>query len=179
AAAAIGCTFGALKRRLEDGRTLMRSRLARRGVTLAVTGLAAAVSDSSLPAALVEQMLRVARGAAVPAAVAHLIPSTFAARSKAVIAAAVLIGTFITGTMIALPAKPPTDVTRALPKAEPPKQSEIKRDWFNDRLPDSAVARLGTTGFVHGDHSVSHVRYSPDSRRVLSVGFSLICVWDA
>jgi RNA polymerase sigma factor (sigma-70 family) len=178
AAAQLGCTFGALKRRLEDGRALLRSRLARRGVTLAVTGLAAAVSESELPAALVEQTLTVVHGAAAPAAVADLIPSAFAARWKVLIAAAVVVGTIVTGTIIAIPAKAPTDVPRALPKAEPPKEPEIKRDWFNDRLPDGAVARLGSTAFCHGDMARGVV-YSSEGKRLLSLGHASACVWDA
>jgi RNA polymerase sigma factor (sigma-70 family) len=180
AAAQIGCTFGALKRRLEDGRNLLRDRLARRGIGLAVTGLAAAVSESRVSAALVEETLRLVHGSSVPPAIAALIPTGLAPRTNLLIATALLLGSAVTGTICAAAFLPsaPREVARALPKAEPPKPAEPKRDWFNDRLPDGAVARLGTTGFVHGDHSVDHVRYSPDGRRMLSISFALICVWD-
>src|SRR5262249_4995095 len=55
---------------------------------------------------------------------------------------------------------------------------EIKRDWFNDRLPDGAVARLGTAVFCHGD-MIRDCVYSSDGRQILSISNSLACVWDA
>ena len=49
------------RRRLEDGRNRLRSRLARRGVALAA-GFTLALSDSALPAALIEQTMQTISG---------------------------------------------------------------------------------------------------------------------
>jgi RNA polymerase sigma factor (sigma-70 family) len=65
-AAQLGCSLSTVKRRLERGRTLLRSRLKRRGLTLGVPLLAATLAAGQLsagvPAGLVPTTLRAARG---------------------------------------------------------------------------------------------------------------------
>ncbi|MFL5341787.1 MAG: sigma-70 family RNA polymerase sigma factor [Gemmataceae bacterium] len=176
AAQQLGCTFGALKRRLEDGRTRLRNRLVRRGVALSA-GLTLALCDSPLPAALVEQTLRTACGGPVPSRISSLVSGALPmihVRWKMLLGLLLVLGGVVTGTLWPAGAQPPKNTERA--KAETP--AAAKRDRFNDALPDGAVARLGSTALCHGDWSNFAV-FSVDGKRILSISFKLACVWDA
>src|SRR5262249_28271788 len=52
-----------------------------------------------------------------------------------------------------------------------------KTDRYGDPLPASAIARLGTTRFRHGDY-VASIVFSPDSKRILSISCGGIVLWD-
>jgi RNA polymerase sigma factor (sigma-70 family) len=90
AAGQLGWPLGTLKRRLEEGRARLRSRLARRGLALPglllAAGLAQGAGSATVPAALsgatVRTVLRAATGAGgAPAAVADLARGTVAGLS--------------------------------------------------------------------------------------------------
>ena len=62
AARKLRCRLGTLKSRLQRGRELLRSRLAKRGLSLATVGLAAGASTASVPVVLFETTILAATG---------------------------------------------------------------------------------------------------------------------
>jgi RNA polymerase sigma factor (sigma-70 family) len=107
AAAELGWSPGALKGSLERGRKLLRNRLARRGVTLAVglSLLGRPAARAAVPERLLDSVVQMATpspgpaGAAVPAAVARLAhgaPATMRLTPRTVLAAGLLAAGLLT-----------------------------------------------------------------------------------
>lgn len=167
AAAALGCSPGELKGRLERGRKTLRGRLERRGLTLA-TGLTAVLAaDPGVPAKAAAEVARMAtgcaNGGAVPAAVADLLRIRAGLAVKSAALAAVLVAA-------ALGAAARTTDGPTPPKAGPPVAAQRPvTDAYGDPLPVGAIARLGSVRFRPGA-SVSALAFSPDGKQLASWG---------
>jgi RNA polymerase sigma factor (sigma-70 family) len=149
AAQQLGWSAGAVKGMLERGRELLRSRLARRGVTLSALALAGLLSEKALsaavPAALGESTIKAAllfaAGKAVPAGGAAalaegVLRAMWISRLKVAVAvvALVLLGTGAGALALGRPPREPD----APKKAEPAPKADEKAD----QLKRQATARL-------------------------------------
>jgi RNA polymerase sigma factor (sigma-70 family) len=179
AAERLGCAPGSIKGRLERGRTRLRARLARRGLTLG-TGIGVGLllaPQSSVNAELLNGTLALLRNDfAVSASVAELMrvalpPIAITKRHLLFIAASLVL---FAGLGIGM-------VTRAQPtKPVPPAQANVPapaKDMYGDPLPPGATARLGTVQLRAVD---SILAVTPDGKNLLSASReALVRRWDA
>jgi RNA polymerase sigma factor (sigma-70 family) len=175
AAGRLRCSLNTLKRRLDAGRELLRSRLLRRGVTPVVLG-AAALDPAGLRASVPQPLLVAAartsdRSAAFPAGVASLAAGATTSRLLPAALAAVLVLSAVAGLFAThSPDGPPAAATgpadaRVMAPAEP------------DTLPPGAVRRFGDDRFRHPGHIVNSA-LSPDGKRLVTVSPELLQVMD-
>jgi RNA polymerase sigma factor (sigma-70 family) len=176
AASELGWSKATLRRRLARGRTLLRARLAGRGITApAALAAAQAAAEASVPVALAEVILRGTRwflsgqGPAASAAAA-----TLAEHGMRLLAGPKLkgfVGLAVTLFLVSLTLgmagdqarSPEPGATAAAPKPEG-QASLPRRDLFGDPLPPGAVARLGSLRFRTG--SRGWLGFSPDGKTV-------------
>jgi RNA polymerase sigma factor (sigma-70 family) len=187
AAGQLGCSLRTVKHRLERGRSLLRQRLARRGVTLAVALLLHEAGRVALSAELIRSTAR----AASPFAAGRLCSTTVSPRAATLaegvltvmLAGKVKIVTAVVLTLTILAAGAGLAVFRtpAVNRAEPAHESPPKTanepraekrqrvDAYGDPLPDGALARLGTVRLRQGGwiHSLS---LSADGKLLASGG---------
>jgi RNA polymerase sigma factor (sigma-70 family) len=155
AAKQLGWSLGTLKRRLEEGRSALRRRLERRGISaagLALAVLSPAALDAEVRPALVQSCVDAVSGKETAASVSALLlttTTTFKSLAmKAVIVSLALIGLGIAIYSSFGRADPPNPVEE---KKSPEPQATAKRvDSLGDPLPDGAIMRLGTRR--HHDH---------------------------
>jgi RNA polymerase sigma factor (sigma-70 family) len=175
AACQLGWSLRTLDRRLEQGRELLRERLTARGATLAVL---LALAPVAVPSALADVTVRTALGEA-PARVAELAGTVFSGftvlRGKVLIAWLLLISLAAGSVLALLPrTNPPIRSVVA-----PPAQRPAARPFFEQPLPEGALARLGTTRFRHG-FTVYQLAYSRDGKILASTGGGRgLCLWQA
>jgi RNA polymerase sigma factor (sigma-70 family) len=186
AARSLSWSLGTLKRRLEQGRALLRTRLEKRGVTLpaALAGalVAEGVSQAAIPAALITTVLTAAMTGTAASARVLALAQPFLHRTiffplratAAVLLAASLIGGLGLAFGLSGDGKP-QPVAR-----EPGAMSEGARvDQYGDPLPAGAFARLGTKRFRH-QNTVRSVAFSKDGTRLISASWDgTMRVWDA
>ena len=185
AARRLGWSLRTLDRRLERGRELLRTRLARRGLTMSAALLSAELARDAVvavPPALTSAATRAATRYAAGAALGQgVLPGMAVSWSKAVLVPVVgvlAIGVAVFGYGLSGGDSPPT--------AEPPDAAgrtpagrEGPRAGAGEPLPAGAVARLGTTRFRHGG-SIAAVAFTPDGKTFISTGEDgTACVWDA
>lgn len=175
AAEQLGWSLSTLKRRLDEGRTALRRRLERRGIS--ATGLALAVlSPAALEAkvrpALVKSCLDAVSGKGTVGGVsALLLTSTSTCKSlamKAVILSSAFIGLGIGVYASFGRADPPRPVGEKK-TADPPVTGK-RVDSLGDPLPDGAIMRLGTRRHrAHLYHPALpfHWQYRPDGKSYL------------
>jgi RNA polymerase sigma factor (sigma-70 family) len=186
AARQLGCSLSTLRRRLSDGRELLRRRLARRGVVLTATALSTAMllesaTPGAIPMRLATSTLKAATvassgqhtTAAITASIRALSASATKVMSAArlkILAGAVLVAAALTASAVFFviqgaatdeeirPDENPgaTVPIRAASRAEPGK------DLLGDPLPPGALARLGTIR-LRGNRCI----FFPDSKRLL------------
>jgi RNA polymerase sigma factor (sigma-70 family) len=201
AAHQLGWSPGAVKGRLERGRDLLRSRLARRGLafsaallpTVLLDNAAAATVPAPLAAATVKAAVGFTGGSAatatgVSAKVVMLAETVqramFLAKLKVglalvlsltlVAAGAGLVGhRLLTGKREGAGAPPRTEAVEQPRRAERP----TPRDQYGDLLPVDALARMGTVRFRHGGE-VKAVALSPDGTLAASGGADGIRLWE-
>jgi RNA polymerase sigma factor (sigma-70 family) len=196
AARALGWPVGTVKGRLARARDLLRTRLARRGLTLSGGALAAALAQSAasghVPAVLLLHTVKAAGafagGGAIPCGVVRVQAVTLAqgaletmTASKLVPILVVILGVVLTVAYGLLAATAPdgqpihTGANLAEQAAAKPQDA----DADGDPLPPGAIARLGTLRFRHGD-AVLSLAYSPDGKKVASgCGDGTVWVWEA
>lgn len=168
AAEQLGWSLSTLKRRLDEGRTALRRRLERRGIS--ATGLALAVLsptalDAEVRPALVKSCLDAVSGKGTVAGVsALLLTSTTTFKSlamKAVIVSLAFIGLGI-GIYASFGRADPPKPVEEKKTSEPPAAAQ-RVDALGDPLPDGAIMRLGT----HRHRAQSHWQYRPDGKSYL------------
>jgi RNA polymerase sigma factor (sigma-70 family) len=165
AAEQLGWSVSTLKRRLEEGRSALRRRLERRGISAA--GLALAVlSPSALDAAvrpeLAKSCLDSVRGSKVPAEVSALTLTT-SKTIKGIVMKVIIVALALVGLgVVTYPgfghADPPKPVAEKKP--EEPKAT-AKRD---EGAPPELITLKGHTG------EVESVCFSPDGKRIVTGG---------
>ena len=193
AAAELGWSLSTLRRRLDRGRELLRSRLTTRGIAPAVALVAGAVAPSAvaaLPTAVRATTLDLAAGGTVPAGVSSLARvgaprgSTFGAVTviAGVTAVGVMVGTVAWVALDRPPAMPPVAAAQNPEPTKPDLLPEIPAA----PMPPRAVARFGTTRFRHGTdgafgmvdpRGVTRLVFLPDDT-LASVGGGRVRFWD-
>ena len=175
AAGLLGWTPGSVKGRLERGRALLHSRLARRGLTLsaALMGLEA-VRGAGLPAGFAHAALRgVARftgsagGAGLGQNVALLaeagLRSAALPRRVLLLSVLVALGLFGAGVAAVTHQGHPQERSASLAPEQPARKQPARTDRHGDPLPDGAVARLGTVRWRTTDE-IDVLAYAPDGK---------------
>jgi RNA polymerase sigma factor (sigma-70 family) len=195
AAQALGCRPGSISARLARARERLREGLARRGFVAPTAGIASLLATASAEAVVplpllsntVHAALWFAReeagsASAVSGQAVALARGVFRTMflNKLKIAAAVLLATAMLGTGA-------TMLLRAAPQVAPPAQAgppqppEVRPDRAevpDARLPDGAVARMGSTRLRHGD-AVSFAAYTPDGKALVTAGRDkIVRLWD-
>jgi RNA polymerase sigma factor (sigma-70 family) len=181
AAQRLGWSLGTLKRRLEEGRALLRGRLARRGLAPAL--LAAALTPleglrAAVPQPLHAATLRYGAQAAPPASVAVL-----AGGGTCFAAKAVLLATLLTAALagaFAFPGRaqhepPPPAPSRAEPVR--PAEAGPRVDPFGDPLPNGVLHRFGSNRFREANH-MSNSAITTDGRFLAVGSWNGITVFD-
>lgn len=168
AAEQLGWSLSTLKRRLDEGRTALRRRLERRGISatgLALAVLSPAALDAEVRPALVKSCLDAVSGKGAVASVsALLLTSTTTFKSlamKAVIVSLAFIGLGI-GIYASFGRADPPNPVEEKKTSEPPAAAQ-RVDALGDPLPDGAIMRLGT----HRHRAQSHWQYLPDGKSYL------------
>jgi RNA polymerase sigma factor (sigma-70 family) len=189
----LGWSFGTLRRRLAQGRALLRTRLERRGLGLSsallAMVLAPAATSAAPPAALVKAVVSVARLTGTGQGVAGMVSARASAmadgfadallgmRWKAAAALLLFLGVLAAGVGFAVPPTPAADRPNDAPipvavgreKRTAAAEKPVLTDRLGDPLPPGALARLGTFRLRHTD-SVTSLVFTPDSKTVISGG---------
>jgi len=179
AAEQLGLSISTLKRRLEEGRTSLRTRLERRGISaagLALAVLSPATLDAAVRPLLAKSCLDTVYGKETPTGVSALLFTT-TTTIQSLLMKAVIFSLALVGLGIA--------VYAGFGRADAPKPLEEKKtteplatakrvDALGDPLPDRAIMRLGTRRFrTHLYHPAWPFQwlYRPDGKSYL-VGHS-------
>lgn len=178
----LGWTAGSVKGRLERGRRLLRTRLARRGVELAAllaVGLAGEGVSAGLPAVLVAATAgaaaaftagRPAEDSGAEALARDVLRRGVESPLRTV--SAVLVAVAVAAGAGALRGREPADdpPPAAAPKANAGGGAAPGVDRFGDPLPAGAVARLGTVRLRPGA-KVFSLAFSPDGKTLAAVSW--------
>jgi RNA polymerase sigma factor (sigma-70 family) len=180
AARQLGCTLGTLKRRLERGRELLRRRLARRGLSLAVPLASAELLAGTAPAAVAPTLLEATARAAVafttqtggtvalaPRVVAlarQVLPVAGAGSGKTILGLVLLLaGLLAVGVTLGIQGRRDTEAGRVSNnRSDFPRVQPVRVDPFDDRLPAGAIARIGQV--FRGAPRVGRMACSPDGK---------------
>ena len=193
AAASLQWPVGTVRGSLARARDLLRVRLVRRGVAPAVAiGLLnphPASAAVMLPPPLVNSVLHAIAHGSAPSAVAALTGTILRDMAFSRVRRILLVflglalaagGAEWVGLHFGWPAArqgPPRqeEIAVSQPARAPASRGHV--DLHGDRLPDGAVARLGTNRFNHASN-VGPVVFTPDGKAIISYGGDgLACVW--
>jgi RNA polymerase sigma factor (sigma-70 family) len=182
AAEQLGWPKGTVSGRLARARDLLRRRLEKRGVTLSVVALSAALTrdvTAAVPAPLLDATFRAgiqfaqdptAGGGASAEAVSlakEVLNVMLTSKICLALIALAVVG-FLSGG-VALYVSPGTPARQVVPAGPPP----------SEPLPDGATARLGTTEFRHGDR-ILFVAFTPDGKKLVTSSMDqTVRLWDA
>ncbi|MGE3808387.1 MAG: sigma-70 family RNA polymerase sigma factor, partial [Gemmataceae bacterium] len=174
-----------LEYRLSHGRELLRKRLVRRGIEWSAALVALEVSASAVPAALQQATAGaairfvgepatkgVAASSRVETLACGLIESLTPSRWQVFVALS-LIAAGLVGASAGLFAPSLPTALSTVPNGE-----DTKTDGHGDRLPRSAVARLGTVRWRQ-DSLVGHAVFLGTGKAVLTLGEDSVRVWEA
>ncbi len=189
AAGSAGCTLGAMKNRLERGRSLLRKRLERRGIAVPTTLLLVGMTNRIAPAAVCTAACRVFETASpsVVALASEAIAGSMMMKAIVLTIAlgltAVCIG--IGGSLLAdsepVPkTAPAAEIAQAKQpsKEEPANVPKPRLDRFGDPLSGEALARFGTVRFRQG-YRFNDVIFSPDKKMLAITSDSRpLGLWD-
>jgi RNA polymerase sigma factor (sigma-70 family) len=189
AAEMLGWTPGSLRGRLQRGREMLQTRMARRGLslgmglltTVALGESTATAMPTALTRATVEAALRFAAGGKAEIAAGALVEGAQRAAWQRLtvlfgIVLAVSVGGVLASQIVDWGSAPVagTDVPSAQGK-----EAASHVDRFDDPLPDEALARMGTTRLRHTD-CVNSVLFAPDGTTIVSGGGDdTLRLWDA
>jgi RNA polymerase sigma factor (sigma-70 family) len=189
AAVELGWPAGTVRGRLARARELLKSRLARRDLAvsagLATAGSPADAAAAGLSAALIEATIRTALGRSTAAKLSRVaallleavLRDMALARWFQLAVPLVLIALLATGAvLLAYSGRTKRSGERTSLAKIAPVRPPAPTDLGGDPLPDGALARLGTTRFLHGSH-VNQVTYSPDGATLVSFDGALH-FWD-
>jgi RNA polymerase sigma factor (sigma-70 family) len=195
AARELGQKEGTVWSRVARARGLLRARLARRGVSLALVLAAGALSDNTLraavPAGLSRATAQAAAGHAPPSAsVAALveggIKGMFWSKAKGMATALLIAGALVVGAGVlarpqgaVVPAESPAEKAPPAPKGAGEGDNKELTDRHGDALPPGALARMGTVRFRPGD-SVGRLAFSRDGKLLASGNWRMsVRLWEA
>jgi RNA polymerase sigma factor (sigma-70 family) len=167
AARHLGASPATVKGRLDRGRAMLRRRLTRRGLSLAVPLCAGLWSPGPASAALAFAADKVSPAAAALAADACSTHGKLLAALTAVVVVGFGLGAWVAGAGGEVPA--PTAPPPAVPPGPRPAEARPALDVHGDPLPAGAVARLGTVRFRHGARP-SFLSASPDGKLLATAG---------
>jgi RNA polymerase sigma factor (sigma-70 family) len=178
AARSLGWAIATFRRRLDEARELLRSRLLTRGSAGPALLLGGAIPTATVPEVLRAAVLSLAAGGPVPASVAVLLGGTSTGWSKGLLGAVGMVLFVGLGFAAILPsAPPPVAAPVAVPGLAAPGE---------EPLPEGAVARLGTMAFRHGTsgvlknpdgHGIDALAFQPDGTLV-SAGGECVRFWE-
>lgn len=194
----LGCPVGSVSSLLARGCELLRNRLARRGVALAVGQVTVAVAmigfagradagGLTVPIGLAQSTVASARlfadGGAATTEAGRLALSVASMKSglKAKLFCLLVVAAFGMTAAAAIVSQEParSDApTAAVPVVSP--APEKRTDTFDDPLPDGAVIRLGTLRFRIGQMGhAPGITFGSDGKQLISVhGTDVMYVWD-
>ncbi len=195
AAKHLGWSVRTLRRRLERARSQLKAKMIRRGATLGAglfAGFLAPSANAVLPTDLRQSILSTvfggAKGTVVSATALAMVNATMRmvlfTRIAIWSAIALAIGGAAVGMIqlggLATEATQPTSQTSPPPADRKAEAPAAGRDQFNDRLPEGAVARLGTVAFRHGGLSgyQKSLTFTGNGRQLVSMGGGWIRRWD-
>jgi RNA polymerase sigma factor (sigma-70 family) len=202
AAAELGCPKRSLTNRLERGRELLRQRLVRRGITLSVATLSAALTEEASRTALGALLIvKTVKGALNMAAGKGVVGGSLSAGAvalaeevlrglatvKATVVVALALGLAIgSAGLAAVGGWTAREEVATAPTNEPKRDTQSWKtsekdppallDFFGDPLPEGAVGRLGSVRFNHGG-SLHSLFFRPDGKTLVSEGGG-VKIWD-
>jgi RNA polymerase sigma factor (sigma-70 family) len=194
AASQLGCSVRTLDRRLEDGRRILRLRLARRGLDLSVVmlglglGMPREASAARLAARAVHQIVACSSGLPAETSglfyVKQLLVGQIWGANYGVFGAAVLAFCLaaVGGGVCWLATAGARPITNERVDQSPrgftsEQKPRIDKDLYGDLLPKGAVARLGGARFRVG--RAQNLSYSPDGKYLFAGSQSGIRIFDA
>lgn len=186
AAQLLGLSLATLKRRLEQGRNLLRDRLTRRGLAFSASGWGLLISMSELNAATVQSVIQTALASTLPASAALLVKTGMPWTIPCLLVMMLTIGAAGSWWCLVQPQQseahaPSSPIIRPITHDDTPKV-----DAFGDPLPEGALGRLGTIRFRPGQ-MIHDLAFSPDRKLLagwmhgylMSQGKSRLVYWDA
>jgi WD40 repeat protein len=192
AARQLGWSLGTLKRRLSQGRMILRDRLTRRGLTLSGVLAAVGLSQETVPAAIVISTARAAAcfaagsTAGVSAKLAEaVLKGILLVKLKIAVTLALAVGFVGVGMgLIAYQVSTEEQPEKSQSASEgtrpekPVAKGKALMDRYGDPLPSNALLRLGTVRFRHEGEAGS-LSFSPDGKILASTSRdSMITLWD-
>jgi RNA polymerase sigma factor (sigma-70 family) len=187
----LGVPVGTLSARLTRGRSLLHTRLARRGIGVSGSLLAVLLCEQASSAVASSELVKAATAiatgqssGATSASIAALAESALGSMvvSKVkMVTIIVLAGCLIAGMGLLIPAAvapPPTAPESPGPPAAAgaDKEKPAHVDRYGDPLPPGVVARLGTERLAPGH--ITHLAFSPDGRRLAARDLENLWVWE-
>ncbi|MCI0638506.1 MAG: sigma-70 family RNA polymerase sigma factor [Gemmataceae bacterium] len=184
AAQRLGWSLATLKRRLEEGRDLLRKRLAKRGLAPALLAIAV-TSGTSLRAAVPETLRHVAAQSALHAAPvsasvqALLCSGNWLPRSLlGKLAMSVLLLSAVLAGAFSLSTAAKTDLPSAdIEELHAPLADNPRVDRFGDPMPDGMVHRFGSERFRDASN-MSNSSMSADGRLLAVGSWNGIAIFD-
>jgi RNA polymerase sigma factor (sigma-70 family) len=175
AAKQLGWSLGTLKRRLEEGRNTLRTRLERRGIAavgLALTVLTPEALQAAVGKPLLDCTLSIVfrSGSVVPATIATLVLGSagtmkgLALKFILALLATVALGMGIYASMGQ--DNPPTKAQISKEGAMPAQDEKVAE--LDEPLPSGSTLRFGTSRFRHGI-PISTIAYSVDGKMAVAV----------